>query len=504
LAEPTPASLKSETNSRLAGCPQLSLLGTTPRPWESPWLANLRRCAQQSFDGLSWPTAQEEEWRRTDMSEIDLSRFRIFEPDGNACVKLTIKSGNGISGEARFLNGSCRKRELSPECHQQNVEVLPFNTFRNARSGGVALPTLQRILEKRLQTLDNRFLALHFSSLSHGVFLYIPPYVDITNPFLIDLVEAGDGVASSPHIAIVLEQAARAKVILRTRGPQVNAGNQSRDSSPARPAEAPGFDKKWRSFVNLGIDLVVGESAALEFYHFQDLSTDALAVIHSASTIARDGHLKTFEAALGSGLLKSRFDGSLDGPGCEAYLNGIYLSRGRQHLDIRTVQRHRAPHTTSRVFYKGALKDRSRSIYQGLIEVCPEAAKTDAFLTNRNLILNEGSRADSIPSLQIDTSDVKCSHGAATGKINEEQLFYLMSRGLDREEAAQMLVLGFFEELLARTPEQFAASLRKLIGVRIGSNDFREAASTALAPKSAVTNGEARHQLLRRALDAGR
>jgi Fe-S cluster assembly protein SufD len=226
---------------------------------------------------------------------------------------------------------------------------------------------------------------------------------------------------------------------------------------------------RFRRLVNLGADLVVGESAGLDYYHLQDLTTSALHFAHGSARVARDGHLLSFEAALGSGLLKSRLDCSLDGAGAEAFLNGIYLSRERQHMDVRTVQRHRAPNAASRAFYKGALKDRSRSIYQGLIEVEPVASKTDAFLTDRNLILNDGARADSIPSLRIDTNDVKCSHGSTTGKIDEAQVFYLMTRGLSRSEAEQMLILGYFEELLAPAPEPFASELRRLVGLRVAA-----------------------------------
>ncbi len=482
----------------------LYLLGVKPRRGEASWLTALRGRAQRSLDTLPWPTAQEEEWRRSDLSEIDFNQFRALDPEDNPHLELKINSGDGFSGEARFLNGSCRKLELSSESHRRDVRLLPFNALGDVRSEEIALQTLQGILENGVQTLDNRFLAWHFSSLSHGIFLYVPAFAEIEDPFLVELTEAGDGRVSAPHVTIVLGRGARAKVILRTKGPRGRAGVQENDGFRARPLEISTADRKWGAFVNLGIDLVVGEAAALEFYHLQNLPMDSLTVVHSASGLERDGHLKTFEAALGSGLLKSRFDSNLNGNGCEAYLNGIYLSTGRQHLDLRTVQRHRAPRTISRAFYKGALRDRSRSIYQGLIKVSAEASKTDAFLTNRNLILSDGSRADSIPSLQIDTSDVKCSHGAATGKLNEDQLFYLMSRGLGREEAAQMLVLGYFEELLASTPRQFAAYVRKLIGVRIGSNGNRETNPTGSSSRSALTDEEARNRLLRKGIDAGR
>jgi Fe-S cluster assembly protein SufD len=223
------------------------------------------------------------------------------------------------------------------------------------------------------------------------------------------------------------------------------------------------------------MDLVVGEAAGLELYHLQDLPIRSLGFAHGTARVARDGHLLTFEAALGTGLLKSRLDCSLDGPGSEAFLHGIYLSRAHQHMDIRTVQRHRAPNATSRAFYKGAVKDNSRSIYQGLIEVTPAASKTDAFLTDRNLILNDGARADSIPSLRIDTNDVKCSHGSTTGKIDPAHLFYLMTRGLTRSEAERMLIQGYFEELLEGALPRFAEALRKLVDARIGEPEGRNA-----------------------------
>ena len=424
------------------------------------------------FDHLSWPTPQEEEWRRTDVTQIDFDAYDVLQSEGEsstiaATPAALAAEGSGVPPEPRlesgfaarvcFEGGSCRQLALRPELRSKGVRFGTLSALSGGEDiGAQALQAVRRALEEGFRGLDNRLQAWHYSSLSHGVFLYVPPFVEIGELLVVELAEAGRNVVSAPHVAMILDRGARAKVLIRTVG----------DGAADLPSEGA---RRWPLLVNLGLDLEVGESAALELYHLQDLPLSALTFSHASARVGRDGRLVSFEAALGSGLLKSRLECSLDGPGAEALLHGVYLSRERQHLDIRTVQRHRAAHTSSRGFYKGAIKDRSRSIFQGLIEVAPAAAKTDAFLTDRNLILNDGARADSIPSLRIDTNDVKCSHGSTTGRLDETQVFYLMTRGLSRSEAERMLILGYFEELLGQTPERFADELRGLIGRRVES-----------------------------------
>jgi Fe-S cluster assembly protein SufD len=158
----------------------------------------------------------------------------------------------------------------------------------------------------------------------------------------------------------------------------------------------------------------------------------------------------------------------LEGAGAEARLNGIYYVKEGKHMDMRTVQYHLQRAGQSRAFFKGAVSANGRSIYQGLIDVDENAPGTDAYLTNKNLILNDGARADSIPCLEIRTDDVKCSHGSTTGKLDEEELFYLMSRGLSRTEAKKELIGGFFEELIEKAPEPERESIRSKILDLIG------------------------------------
>ena len=182
--------------------------------------------------------------------------------------------------------------------------------------------------------------------------------------------------------------------------------------------------------MNAGLDAQVGDGASLELYQLQDLGLESLFFSHASAAVGRDARFLSLETHLGSRLVKTRLDCTLEGPGAESYLNGVYLAGAGQHMDLRTVQRHRTPKATSRALYKGAVRDSGRTVYQGLIEVSPGASGTDAYLSNKNLILSDGARADSIPSLRIDNNDVRCSHGSTTGRINPEELFYLASRGL--------------------------------------------------------------------------
>jgi Fe-S cluster assembly protein SufD len=247
---------------------------------------------------------------------------------------------------------------------------------------------------------------------------------------LVDL-EEGDAGSSFPHLAVVIGNGARAVVVLRLTG--------------------------GGALVNAGVDAQVGDGGSLELYQLQDLSPGTLFFSHASAAVGRDASFRSLEVHLGSRLAKTRLDCSLEGPGAESRLHGAFLAGAGQHMDLRTVQRHRTPKATSRALYKGAVKDSGRTVFQGLIEVSPGASGTDAYLSNKNLLLSDGARADSIPSLRIDNNDVRCSHGSTTGRVSPEELFYLASRGLSPAEARAMLVLGYFEDLLGPAPFAEAA-----------------------------------------------
>lgn len=166
----------------------------------------------------------------------------------------------------------------------------------------------------------------------------------------------------------------------------------------------------------------------------------------------REARINWLTLNIGGAVAKMNLTAEVAGPGATAQIEGLYLAGDHQHMDQRILQIHSAPHSTSNLLYKGAVKDRARSVYQGVIVARPGAVKVDAYQRNNNIVLSEEARADSLPGLEIDTDDLKCSHGATVGTLDEEQLFYLRSRGLAAREARRMLLRGFFEEVLGRVP----------------------------------------------------
>ena len=193
-------------------------------------------------------------------------------------------------------------------------------------------------------------------------------------------------------------------------------------------------------------------AARLHYLHLQNLHTSAWNFTTMRASLQRDALYRHLQASWGSRLSKVWIDLNMDQPGSHGELLGLYFPQGRQHIDHHTNQNHRRQRCTSDLLFKGALDDASRSVYQGMIRVWPNAQKTDAYQKNDNLILSDQARADSIPGLEIQADDVRCTHGATSAKVQDEYVFYLMGRGLTRKTAKRMIVQGFFEEVLNRVP----------------------------------------------------
>jgi Fe-S cluster assembly protein SufD len=200
------------------------------------------------------------------------------------------------------------------------------------------------------------------------------------------------------------------------------------------------------------VELDVGDAARLRYLNVQDLGARIFQVGYQSSRVGRDATLQSSVVALGGDYARVRTDSKVDGKGATSYLTAVYFADGKRMHDFRTVQDHAAPSTTSDLLFKGAVSDQARSVYSGLIRVRKEARGTNAFQTNRNLVLSEGAGAESVPNLEIETNDVVCSHASAVGPIDEEQRYYLESRGIPPEVAERLIVLGFFNEVLDRLP----------------------------------------------------
>jgi Fe-S cluster assembly protein SufD len=406
---------------------------------EPAWMRTLRAQARERFDSMPWPTTSDEEWRRTDVSRLGLASFAATQAPKAACPREG--EPGDAAGSIHFEGGRCTETALDPELRDAGVRILPLELALEEFE-----TPLYRLFKAAVEEADNKLVAWHYSGWSHGAFLWVPAGLEIAKPFFIDFAEAGAaGSLTSPQVAVILGEGARASVAQRIHGEDGSGG----------------------ILCNAGIDLGLADASGLKIFEAQELDPHSLYFRNGRASVARDASLRHVDAAFGGKLVKTRMECVLSGRGAEAYLDGVYYCRAGQHMDIRTVQRHQSPRATSRAYYKGAVAGGGRTIFQGLIEVGTGASGTDAYLTNRNLILGEAARSDSIPTLKIGNNDVKCSHGSTTGKLSADELFYLESRGFSAVDAREMLVVGYFEDLLATAPERFRDDALALIRERL-------------------------------------
>ena len=211
-------------------------------------------------------------------------------------------------------------------------------------------------------------------------------------------------------------------------------------------------DLETQTFVSDAVEVLAREGAQVQYVSLQRLGYGAFYHSSQRTLAQRDSTLDTLNVSMGASTSRVDLNARLLGPGANSDMLGLYFGDDSQHFDHNTSQDHMAPNTSSDLLYKGALDNASRSVFRGIIRVHPKAQKTDAYQTNRNLLLSDHARADSLPNLEIQADDVRCSHGATVGQLDAESRFYLMSRGLTREQAERLVVLGFLGEVMSRLP----------------------------------------------------
>lgn len=420
-----------------------ALQGELPGP---DWLVELRAKAREKFEDGSWPTMQEEEWRRSNLSPFDFGAYEARVPAAVEQVALTAPS-DGLAGRLVYEDGAPTALALDPALVERGIVFGDLHTV--LASGSKQLVTKVRgALERSLDEADNRLQYWHFSMLATSAVLFVPANAAVDGIFEIVVRSNGDELVDAPHLVAIVERGGEASIVRR-----IESGEEG------------------ELLVVDGSELLVSEGGRLRSLTLQRMNDESIYFSFDRGNVGRDGHVHRTEAALGADFVKTRYTSELTGAGADAVLNGIYFGTNEQHTDLRTVQHHRAPHTTSRAFYRGAVRDESHAIYQGLISVDHAATGTDAYLTNKNLILGEEARADSIPSLNISTDDVRCSHGSTTGKLEDGQIFYLRSRGYTEVEAKRTLVEGYYEDLIVQTPEYVHDEIRELIAARIQGDE---------------------------------
>ena len=393
-------------------------------------LGEYRAAAWEVFKRLPLPTVKEEAWRRTDLHTMPAGKFSLY-PQGSSLstpvpedlLKPLIADQHG--GQI-ILTPEGASVELSPKLQEQGVIFTDLKTAEQEHP-----ELLQRMIGKTVNIEEGKFAALAGALAQNGVVLYVPKGVTVEEPLHSVLWGPGVDLAHISHLLVLVDEGASVTYMHEAASP-----------------DEPGTDAMHAGLV----EIQVMQAASLRFVELQSWGRQVWNFSHERVRVERDGNLDWIFGAIGSRLTKNFSELDLAGQGATGRMSGFYFTDGRQHLDHDTQQNHLAPNTTSDLLFKGALKGKSRSVWQGMIYVAQGAQKTDGYQANRNLVLSEGSRADSIPGLEILADDVRCTHGATVGKLEAEPLFYLKSRGIPQAEAEKIVVEGFFDPIFQRIP----------------------------------------------------
>jgi Fe-S cluster assembly protein SufD len=275
---------------------------------------------------------------------------------------------------------------------------------------------------------DEKFAAHNAAEWKHGLLVRVPAGLELQQPLYVRVTSSVPDAALFWRVLVVAEEGSRFSFI--------------EEHASAAP-DLPGYS-------NVVAELFVGEGAKLEYVSIQNLSRETWHFASHRATVGRDAELDWVAGGFGSKKGKIRIENDLAGQGGTSRVTGAYFADGAQHLDYDTLQRHIAPNTTSDFAFKGALRDKARAVWRGMIRVEEDAQKTNAYQENRNLLLSPDAHADSIPGLEIEANDVRCTHGATVSQVDRDELFYCMARGLSRGEAERLIVRGFYQEIFDR------------------------------------------------------
>ncbi|MEJ5241086.1 MAG: Fe-S cluster assembly protein SufD [Anaerolineales bacterium] len=393
-------------------------------------LAEYRQRAWEIFERLPMPSTDDEAWRRTDLRPMPVESFRIPSPEAYLDLApvpqelLRPLVAERHAGQIVLLPGGVMA-EVDPALAEKGV------IFTDLRTAEERYPEIVKHLAGRaVNPEEGKFAALAAALAQNGILIYVPKGVRLEQPLHSVLWGPGGGLAHISHILVWVDEGAELTYVHES-------------ASPTEESDA---------FHAGLVEIVVEQGARLCFVELQSWGRHVWNFSHERVRVGRDANLDWIFGAVGSKLTKNFSELDLVGEGATGRMSGFYFADDRQHLDHDTQQNHLAPHTTSDLLFKGALKGQSRSVWQGMIYVAPNAQKTDGYQANRNLVLSDEARADSIPGLEICADDVRCTHGATVGRLEEEPLFYLLSRGIPRTEAERILVEGFFDPIMQRVP----------------------------------------------------
>ncbi|TWU20062.1 Fe-S cluster assembly protein SufD [Bythopirellula polymerisocia] len=410
---------------------------------EPGWLTDRRVAAWSQFNKLGMPNNRDEEWMRTDIRLFHFDRFAPFAgiEAPSELPPALLATGVDLAGRSVSLDSRSLSNEISDECAKQGVLFGSLDSLVKEH-GNLLRPYIERQL---VDPNQDKFSALNAALWSGANLLFVPKGVKVARPFHSFTAMSAGGVDLGKTL-VILEQGAEATLLTETASTDPEAGGMHCGS----------------------IELILEKEARLRYVNLQNWGSGVWHFAHQMGHVGANAGLQWTIGALGSRLAKVNQHVALTGPDAEAQVNGVMFTHGKQHLCYNTHQHHKAPFCRSDLLYKSALQDKSRTVWRGMIKVDEAAQRTDAYQRNDNLMLSTAARADSIPGLEIEADDVRCTHGSTSGRVDDHQLFYAMTRGYTRQEAVRMIVSGFFQQVFDRiTIESVRDALGEAIGRRV-------------------------------------
>ena len=392
------------------------------------WFRDQQREAWQQFESLPNPTRKNQAWRFSNVALLDLAPFRISPPLSEDDRKNILKYSRGldqVAGRMIFANDQLVERDVVSEDLKRRGVI--FQTLERAMVEHADL--FRKYFMSTEATLGSaKFAALHKALVSSGTFLFVPRGLEIELPIEIFHWLRHDNMSVFPHLLLVTDELAKVTVI-----------EHFRSCSRTAPGFACGVN-----------DLIAGPGAKVTYVCAQEWANNVIALQMNSTVVDHDASAMSLNLHVGAKYSRFESLSRLMGEGGRSDLLAVAVARQQQEFDARTLQDHISPRTASDLLYKNALDDHARTIFGGLIRVEPHAHFTDAYQKVRNLLLSDDSEANSMPGLEILADNVRCTHGATSGQIDEEELFYLRSRGIPTRAAQRLIVTGFLDEVIQR------------------------------------------------------
>jgi Fe-S cluster assembly protein SufD len=410
-----------------------------------PWLQKIRRAAIQKFAELDFPTTRQEDWKYTNVSAIANAAFQLAADDApklNVTAARQLVGGGERACRVVFVDGRFSSALSSVTSPGSPIRIGPIAEFI-----GSAEAAVEAQLARSADYSNHAFTALNTAFLDDGAFVEIPGGMVVENPIYLLYISTGGPreTVSHPRNLIIAGHHSQATIVEH----YIGLGSS-------------------RYFTNAVTEIIAGDGAVLDHSKLQQESDAAFHVASVNVRQGRDTRFNSHSIALGGSLVRNDINVVLDGEGADCQLDGLYIENGDQHIDNHTLIDHAKPHGGSRENYKGILDGRSSGVFNGSIVVRKDAQKTDARQSNKNLLLSRDAEINTKPQLEILADDVKCSHGATIGHIDQEAIFYMRSRGIDQSAARSLMMYAFCNEVIDRIkPSEIRNLISKAVFARI-------------------------------------